>query len=165
MYYRSSKNYTKILTNVKKFLTNYDIYTTPVCLTNDNKIYKLSGTSTPTLNYTFASNVQNITDESSIFLSCFKYTESEIQVKKLYTIQYMDDITKAYTSNSALDSLEYEITSKTNDTIVVNGETYIRNGAEDLVFDFIPEDLENHTFSDVDLLQAYLDAGIRQGNE
>ena len=73
----------------------------------------------------------------------------------------MDEITKSYPTcvSSGNSSL---VTSSTSSSITINGNEYIRNGSGDAVFTFIPEDLENHTFTDTDLLQAFLNAGAKQ---
>ena len=152
--------------DIKSQLTNgygYNYVYPFYALTTDNKIIKIDNNN---VIYTFSSTPDLIlsTTDRNLYISCFKFTEDEIITHNLYTTQYADEITKAYTTNSSRTCLKYNITLKTTDTITVNGEVYTRNGSGDLVFDFIPEDLENHTFTDVELLNSYLNAGIIQQN-
>jgi len=164
-YIGSISNPVLILENCKQFLNNWTGHTTfgpekVHVITNDNKIYRLNSGSTPTLVRTFSVNMQVLNTNISEYISCLKFMESETVDHDLYTIQYNNDITKAYSSNNYISATSYNVISKTNESITVGEHTYNRNTSKDTVFNFIPEDLENHTFSDADLLQAYINAGI-----
>jgi hypothetical protein len=141
-------------------------------LSNDNKIYKItrdtySSSCTYEIINTFESNVRVISDENAdgnVYIACLKYTGNEYIKEKMFTTKYINEVTTAYTTNSYQDLISYLVTTKNISEITVNNKTYSRDGSNDLVFDFIPEDLENHIFTDTDLLQSYLNAGIIQGN-
>jgi len=143
---------TKKLSNIKTYIT----YTNEYFLSNDDKIYKYDGT---LIRENFPSDTFK---EKGPNYSCFQYTNSGSTITyNQYTTQYVDEITKSYPTYISSGNSS-PVTSSSSSSITVNGNEYTRNGSGDAVFTFIPEDLENHTFSDTDLLQAYLDAGIRQ---
>jgi len=169
---------TLVLQNIKCFLTNDFAHDSAVharvflALSNDNKIYKItrdtySSSCTYEIINTFESNVRVISDENAdgnVYIACLKYTGDEYIKEKMFTTKYINEVTTAYTTNSYQDLISYLVTTKNISEITVNNKTYSRDGSNDLVFDFIPEDLENHIFTDTDLLQSYLNAGIIQGN-
>jgi len=62
--------------------------------------------------------------------------------------------------NVGIQSSKKTITSKTNTSITVGGKTYIRDASKDSYFTFVPEELANHTFTDQEVCQAALLAGL-----
>ena len=145
-----------IMSNVKDIMCGFGYC--PIILTNDNKIYDISGN----LKYDFNGEVVvNNTNYFGPYLQCFKILEDVYIKYNIFTIQYLEDINKGYHSYNDLEN-DVNVSNVSDYSITVNGDVYLRNGADDAIFTFVPEDLENHTFSDTDLLQAYLDAGIRQ---
>ena len=145
-----------IMSNVKDIMCGFGYC--PIILTNDNKLYDISGN----LKHDFNGEVVvNNTNYFCPYLQCFKLLEDTYIKYNIFTIQYLEDVNKGYQVYNDSES-DVNVSNVSDYSITVNGNEYTRNGSEDAIFTFIPEDLENHTFSDTDLLQAYLDAGIRQ---
>jgi hypothetical protein len=137
-------------------IINYITYNGTYFLSNDCKIYDYNGNiirSMPT----------NIIKTQGIAYSCFKYINGTIGTNR-YTISYINNITKAYAGYENEEGIEL-VNSASVNNIYINSLKYTRNPNIDSIFTFIPEDLENCTFSDADLIRAYLDAGLKQGNE
>ena len=146
-----------------KDIRGNDAGTLGIGLSQNNILYKLNqNTDDARLVkiYEFESET-NFKCNGNGYLSCFIFSSKGYRKTFKYTSQYINEITKSYASVETTNGV-LPINSKTNSSITVNGNEYTRDGANDSVFKYIPEDLENHTFTDTDLLQAYLDAGIRQ---
>ena len=74
------------------------------------------------------------------------------------TFYCTSNATKAYANPRISQSTS--IQSKTSTTVTVNNNVYARNQSKDSYFEFIPDDLKNKTFTDADLLDACLSAGL-----
>ena len=154
-YSDNSYRITEIMTNVKMFCSNKGTYV----LGNDNKVYDIS-TSTPSEMFTLENVPMFAKHQSDTINGLFEYSDSDsnFAIDTIYTVKY-NNATIGYSDYTSSIS-SFPITNRTNNEIIVNDNTYVRDASRDKTFTFIPDDLENYTFTDQDLCKLYLRAGL-----
>lgn len=137
---------------------------------NGSQIYAYThATQTNPINDTF-SNISFLPDYSSCLVSMGSTMGNNVFLK--YGNSYITRTTKyksRYTTTKAYESLtnsipNQDITYGSDSSIIINNKTYNRDANNDGIFTFVPNELANHTFTDQEICQAYLNAGIIQQN-
>lgn len=133
-------------------------------LKNNGDLYKTSYNSSK-ISETF---VENLGVNATIYSNEDCYMNGSVQFFKIsyldtnpvYNTLYTPSVigTKAYINTKTLSS--NIITSTSSNSITVGGKTYIRDTSKDSYFTFVPEELANHTFTDQEVCQAALSAGL-----
>ena len=133
-------------------------------VTNNGDIYSLTASG----NTTFLTNIGDgtIIETPSNYcngswdLFIIKYAnESTFDIQStLYTTK--NTFTKAW-ELPTLYSSDVEVQGNAL-SIIYDNKVYTRDNSKDSTFTFVPDVLQNHTFNDQELCQAYLNAGARQ---
>ena len=116
--------------------------------------------------YTKNTFIKNIGENGTIFAYNTSATSSGFRISytdnvSLYDTVYVPSVIEntAY-YNVDIQSSQRTIASKTNTSLTIGDKTYIRDASKDSYFTFVPEELANHTFSDQEICQAALVAGL-----
>ena len=162
--YNTSDKLINTYTDVKNIVavsgfSNYNF----IMLKTNGDLYKLYDSSLSSTKL-----IKNIGANGDVF----SYKTTLTRRPSAFTIFYNDDIINSETLYvpSVLENTAYynvniqsstkTITTKTDTSITVGGKTYIRDTSKDSYFTFVPEELANHTFTDQEVCQAALLAGL-----
>lgn len=136
-------------------------------LKTNGDLYYLTITSLGAISLTLLENIGNNAQLFSHFTKYMNGTPGALKItyydtNPVYSTLYVPSTigTNAYITTTSLSSKT--ITTTTNNSIIVEGREYFRDTSKDSTFNFVPPELANHTFTDQELCQAYLSAGINQ---
>ena len=158
-FYNSSGTLNLEVSNCKGYVP---LSTADLILKDNGNLYKLNSNNLVLL--------ENIGENAQISTGLnFGYSNSVMVISYLdtnpvYTTLYVPSTigTNAYVNTESLSAKI--ITTTTSNSITVDGREYFRDSTKDSIFKFVPTELANHTFTDQELCQAYLNAGFIQQN-
>ena len=150
---------------VNKGISDVDLYSESLeWYKKNNKLYKVSYAYVNDGN-AFEVNIDatNIIDIYCSYRSNYcivRYGEDSSAKETVYSTK-LDNKEKIYNSVSSLEGTT-TFTEDAPDVITIDNKEYLRDTTKDSVFEFVPDELNNHTFTDTELCQAYLNAGLKE---
>lgn len=122
---------------------------------NFKKIFESESSYTLYPKQTLNNVYQNFKSDNSYYL--IKMGNDAVNYKTLYVPTTKGSY--AYGSLNVASNTK-NITSSTTDSIIVGGEVYYRDFSRDSTFEFLPNELKNHNFTDQEMCQAIIRSGL-----